>query len=116
MARVEVCIRDIFKKVNPCLDHEGRRRVKVGERFYVRLMICEGMVSDGMWVSLTHAALFADKKAAERLAEKVLAAVRKPAPGTWGGIDLKNWRWSHGKTNAFTALQEPSTATEYEVG
>lgn len=116
-ARVEIYSVGEYKTV-PAADFPGgRHRVKTGQRYRVALLLCEGMVSDGMWTTLQHAALFADKKAAERLAAKVLEAVRKPAaPGTWGGLDLKNWFWTPGPTQAFSALQQKPTAVEYKVG
>lgn len=114
--RVEVVEIAEYKKVNPVLDIEGRRRIKVGSRYAVVVMVCEGMVSDGMWVRLEHAARFLDKEQAERLAARVLASVRNPLPGTWGGLDLSNWIWSPGPTNAFSDLQKAPTATPYNVG
>lgn len=114
-ARIEVIEIAEYKKVNPILDIEGRRRVKVGSRFAVVAMVCEGMVSDGMWVRLEHAARFRDKARAERLAEEIRKAVYRPAPGTWGGLNLAHWLWSHGPTNAFSGLQKPSTAAPYNV-
>ena len=121
MFKVEVYSRGIFKKVNPCLDIEGRRRIQIGTRYYVALQINEGMVSDGMWTTLTHAALFATKDAADKLAARVLETVRRSArgevsPGTFFGLDLRHWSWSPGPTQAFTALQAAPTAKEYEVG
>lgn len=116
-AKVEIYSVGEYQKVNPCTDPEGRRRIKIGERYRVALLINEGMVSDGMWTTLQHDALFADRKQAEQLADKVLQAVRKPAPpGTWSGLNLAHWFWTPGPTQAFSALQEKPTAIEYKVG
>ena len=60
-------------------------------------------------------ARFRTRAAAERLAERVRAALLKPAPGTFGGIDLKNWTWTPGPTQVFSDLQKVPTAVPYNV-
>jgi hypothetical protein len=114
MAATRVEVQDVgeWKKVNPCTDVEGRRRIKVGSRWQVVVQVCEGPVSDGMWVRLTHAARFTDKVKAERLASRVRAAVK---PDSLEGLDLAQWTWSPGPHNAFSALQSMSKAVEYDV-
>lgn len=82
--------------------------------------ICEGTVSDGMWVRLTHAAKFTDYAAAEQMAARIEAKIaserrlneREPLEA----LNLDHWIWSHGMTNAFTVLQKAPTAQEYVVG
>jgi len=118
--KVEIQTVGIYKKVNPIHDPEGRRRIKIGERFQVVALVNEGMASNGMWSRLTHAARFTSKAAVEALAARVRlktkAEYRKGNYDPFAGIDLTNWTWSPSPCCPFAALQNAPTATEYDVG
>lgn len=79
------------------------------------------MYEQEMWYTLTHAAAFADKADAERLADRVKSATKgimpwTPSPaGTFKGLDLTKWRWDASPCNPWAVLQAPPTAKEYVV-
>lgn len=107
--QVKVVRREITRKATDAERlNMGVRWIVVGVRYYVEMLICEGMFSDGMWTSIQHSALFADRSQAEKLAERV----RKVG---FAGVNLAYWLWSPSVTQVFSALQKQPTAKEYNV-
>ena len=116
MCKVEVTRQEVTRKTTP--DERaatGRYSFKLGEVFRVVLLINEGMVSDGMWVRLVHAAKFTNAADAEKLAERVRKAVREKWLNPESALNPKCWTWCDSMTNAIAFMQKPSTATEYLV-
>lgn len=116
MAKVHVEERKEWKKVNPCTDPFARRRIEVGTRFVVVAMVCEGAVSDGMWVRLEHAAQFRDRAEAEKLVHRVEAAARASWMNPLAAFDMTKWIWSPSPTNAWASMQQTPTAVPFNVG
>lgn len=145
MIRTEVRARTIYGTKNDAATTLAGRRPVVGTRYYVTLLVCEGMASDGMWSSLDHVGLFATHAAAERFAEKVKRAVwqsekdwnahviaeldagrgypttlpasQMTADGRrkWSGLDLKFWTWCPSMACPFPELQKASTAVPFNI-
>jgi hypothetical protein len=93
----------------PAFGLEGMKRlIEVGEErrggFRVSLSFCPGM--DEMWESLTHEALFEDKRDAVWLVERIKKA---------GAIHLEHWVWCPSPCTPFASLQKKPTATLSKV-
>lgn len=112
--KIEVQSRNVTRKATTAeRQMTGCRSVTVGKEYVVIALVCEGMVSDGMWVRLRHAAVFASETEAHKLAARIREGVKGKTD--LNGLNLKNWIWGASITNAFTSLQAEPTATEYKV-